>query len=694
MKTIWQYELIKICKKRMFIVLSILLLIGNLLTLHTYERTKSTFFYAYEQKNQYQSYLAGDEQADIDGYYQRELLQQEKYLATYPKFLDEMSIRAEELKSLSTYSDKNSYVYRNLDKTCKDFDSLSGIVVVEDNCFGIRELIKYDWGILFLLIFIAITSYFLFYHERNQGLLLLIKGTKKGHIPLATSKLGTMFFLTLLYEMFQEGSTILLLGYFYGYGNLGRSIQSVSEFRNCPYRLSVIMAILVIFLIRVVIAEVLASILFLISVVVRNELLAILLMGLLFGVEFWVAKTLSITGSLNGLKCINVFFYWNAKQALGVYQNLNLNGYAASKDICALIVALLLSTSCAIYGIVRFHLSCQIRSESKLEKLLVWMSKKTRFLWGHTSLLRFECSKVVIQQKKCWLLFFLLILFIFEIITTQRKTFYSTAGIAQYHAHLSHLAGKVTDESIVYVDSEIAYIEELYQQLKQIGSDTTGKNAILSLQIKAELEAREEGAYMLLNQLDALKEKTGNLYDKYWVDELAYKDKMEDVKANVAWWFIGMTATIIWTSGIYPNDEKKKLLPLLRSTKKGRRNLIIKKNLCIAIGTLIIFILTQLPLLMGFYGIDSFAVLSQKMSDLTWTLFSGEMTIGTFLFILFLLKAITFSLGAFGGVQISKVTHNEAITNIIGIGVIGIVAVMLLYFHIDISVAMLRLLQR
>ncbi len=692
MKSIWQFELIKISKKRIFIILSIVLVFGNLLTLYMYEKNQSAFYYVYEQKSQYQSFLSGDKQADIDGYYQWEMEQQEKYLAAYPQFLNEMASRADELKGLSTYADETSYVYRNLEKTCDDFGKLSGITVVADNCFGVRELAKYEWGIFFLFVFLAILSYFIFYFERNQGLLLLVKGTKRGHTPLAAAKLGTMMFLTFIYEVFQEGSTVLLLGYFYGYGNLSRSIQSISEFRNCPYQMSVLTAILTLFIIRLLIAEVLAVTLFLVSIAVRNELLAMLSMGLLLGFEFWAGKSLSITGTLNGLKCINPFYCWNMKQSLAVYQNLNIGGYAASKAGCALIVAVILIIGGSIGGIILFHYSCQIRSESRLEKLQIWMRKKTRFFWGHTKLLRFECSKVLMQQKKGWMLLFLLVVCAFEIVSAGKNQYYSEAGIAQYHTYMSRLAGKVTEESIAFVYSEQAYIEDLYQQMKQIGSDTTGKDSILILQLKAEIEFKEDGVQMLVTQLEALQQKEGNLYDKYWVDEKAYLGLWDDVKADISFWFMGTAAAIIWLSGIYPSDEKKKIMPLLRATKNGRAYLNVRKNICAAIGTLAIFILTEFPLLAHFYRIDNFTVLSQKLSDLTLVQLTGNLNIGVFLLIVFALKALTFGLVAYGGVRISRMTHNETITNIVGIGIVGIVAVMLLYLRMDISIWILRML--
>ena len=264
-------EWLKCCKKKLLFILAIILIVGNLFTIYLYTRNHYVYFYVYEQKEQYQEFVNGNTEVDIDGFYQEELDKQLEYKASYPVFLDEMEERAQNLQAISVFSSENRYVYRNLEKTCEDFAGLSDSTVQIDNCYGIRELMSYNIGIVFLVLFLLIVSWYVFYYERNQGLFLLIKGTRRGHAPLAVGKLGVMLLFSIGYTLLQEWSALLLFGYLYGYGGLSRSIQSVSEFRNCPYSLNVGQMLLLHVLFRVLIGQVIILLMFVISICLRRN---------------------------------------------------------------------------------------------------------------------------------------------------------------------------------------------------------------------------------------------------------------------------------------------------------------------------------------------------------------------------------------------------------------------------------------
>lgn len=83
---------------------------------------------------------------------------------------------------------------------------------------------------------------------------MLLKGTYRGHVPLALAKWFTMLAVTIVYTLLQEIGLLFLTARLYGFGNLERTIQSVSLFRNCDYSLSVGEAVGAIVLIRICIA--------------------------------------------------------------------------------------------------------------------------------------------------------------------------------------------------------------------------------------------------------------------------------------------------------------------------------------------------------------------------------------------------------------------------------------------------------
>lgn len=684
-----KFEFLKILKQKMFFLLAFFLIIGNLLTIYMYEKSRSAYYYIYQNKDSYERFQNGDTSADEWGYYTEDANRQENYRESYDVFLNEMQQRAEKMKTLEVYSNQDSYVYRNIEKTCEDFSILSDVEIVTDNNFGILELAQYEWGIFFVIVFLILFSYYLFYQERNRGLFLLIKGTKKGHIPFVAMKLAVMSVFTAFYVLIQEVSTICFIEYYYGYGDLSRSIQSVPEFRNCPFAFSVGEAIMVMLAIRLLIAEVLAILVCMFSIVLQNEIVAVLCGCAIFALEYAGYLFIDLGSLWNCLKCINPFFCWNFEKMVGTYLNLNIFGYAIGKGDCAWICAWIVMLFGIGIAIFVFHHSYQIRSESKLEKLKIWLRKKTGIFWRHTSLLRFEFSKIFTQQKKGIVFVILFLLCLSNIKSVQTSQSYSSAGIAQYHSYLNQISGKVTEESIQFVYDEVAYVDDLYRQLAELGGDTEGKNYVLSMYLESEIDLKSQGVEFLVAQLEYLQSLEGSIYEKYWVDERAYTTLWGDVKTALFQWLLGMLGLSVWISGIYPADEKKRILPLLRATKNGRKRLHSRKNLCVAIGSAIIFLLVEIPIFVSFYQIDNFTVLSHRMSYFSILTISKDMSLGMFLTLLFLLKIFVFAVAAIALTGLSKVTHNETITSVVGIGVAVVIFLLCYYLRTSIGVWLL-----
>lgn len=60
------------------------------------------------------------------------------------------------------------------------------------SCFGLNALVYYNGSVLFVLVFLAVLTYYVLFYERDMSLILLLKGSRKGHMPLAAAKLSVM----------------------------------------------------------------------------------------------------------------------------------------------------------------------------------------------------------------------------------------------------------------------------------------------------------------------------------------------------------------------------------------------------------------------------------------------------------------------------------------------------------------------
>lgn len=686
---VFKYEWIKLGRKKLFLLISLVLFAGNLLTLYTYEKNTTAFFYAYEQKESYQDYLAGKEEADADGYYRQDREAQESYIDSYPIFIGEMQARADRMMGTAIFADQESYVYRNLMKSCADFAPLSEIVLQADNCFGIREFTGYQNGMVFVLVFLAVLSYYVLFYERDMNLLLLLKGSRNGHMPLAAAKLTVLVLTAVFYTALQEGASILLLGWMYGYGNPNRVLQSVALFRNCVYPLTVAGALFAIVLIRMSIAAVIACLFYGLGMLFKSAPFVFLISGGGLLAEYFFSRIFSISGTFGGLKCINPFYCWNMKWALGEYFNLNLFGYPVGKDICALAAAVLTALLFAAGGLFAFCKTCQIKKEGRLERLMQWIRGLAAFLNRRISLLYYEFYKMLVQQKKGIVLLVLFAWCVNESTDVFEVQYYAVAKTASYHYYIDRLGGRITEDTLLSMEQEEAFFTEVRQGF---GGALSLEDPLKQQELNAKADMLEDGFYMVKDQLEALKEKPGSLLDKYLLDEVFYTALWQDTGTDLALWFTGAVILLYLISGIYTMDEKKKMRFLIRSTRYGRKRIDRSRNICAFLCAGAVFLLMELPLFLRYYRIDHFATVEQKVCDITMGNFSSGVSLGAMLLLLFLLKALSFAAVCFAGLKLSRAMKSEMPALLTGIGIAGGIALILHHFEADIATLLMKAL--
>ncbi|MBD5468372.1 MAG: hypothetical protein HDR21_09510 [Lachnospiraceae bacterium] len=683
------YELVKLWKKKLAVLMSLLLLAGNLFLIYAYEKNTEEYFYIHRQGEIYRAFLAGDESADADGYYRQGQEAQEAYLAAYPDFIDEMESRADRMREASLFQNKESYVYRNLVKSVLDFAPFSGIVLKADGCYGVNAAAGYGGGILFVLLFLAVQGYYVLFRERDQNLLLLLKCSRKGHMPLAAAKLAAMVISAAAFTVLLECSTILAFGWMYGYGDMGRMIQSVPLFRNCTYMLTVAGAFAAMMLIRVLIAVVFTCILFCVGMVLKNEISAAVFLAVILGAEYFFSRVFSISGVFGGIKTINPFYCWDMGQVLGEYYNLNLLEYPVGKNLLALLTAAAFIIVLSAAGIFAFHRTCQIRTESRVEVFLQWLRQQTGRFDRHLSLVYYEFYKVMIQQKKGIVCVVLFLWWLSELSGVFAVKYYGDVEVAAYHVYLQNLQGRITEGTYAYMEVEESCLEELRQAAFSPETDETMKQIYA-----AELAMHERGFALVQRQLALLEAKPGDIGDKYLLDELAYTELWKDSGTDIVFWFIGTAAALFFAVSIVSVDDRKEMPVLIRSTRNGRRRLEKSKACFSAICTGVLFLLVESLLFLRYDRIDHFLTAKQKLCDFTTQDFTSGMALGVMAACVFILKACSFFAVSLFGKKLAGVMKNEMVAIFTGIGVLGLTALILYHFKWDFTMMFLAGFER
>ena len=671
------YEIKKLMTQIPLWIAFIGLFVGNLFLLFMIQKKEAAYVYVYQQKDQYIAFCEGNEQADELGFYEADLEEQKRYLDSYREFISQMQDRSKAMENV--ISEGNHYLTDNIRKTCHDFSAVAKASVTVDNCFGIKALAEYQYGIFFAISFQGVLTWYLLFYERNRKLFILIKGCKNGHHVTAYSKLFLLLSGGVLYTLLQETSVVLFLKWMYGYGNMNRHVQSVSLFRNCPYVLSVGQAIGLLIFLRVGLSLLTGSVLFMAGMLVKSETGAFIVMMLPMICEYAAYHFIAVTGTLRVCKIINPFFYWDMRQALGSYVNFNFGGHAIGKNEVAVSVFLIIYVVCCASGINLFHRTCQISDSDRLETLIIRLRKKWSVLGHRRNLVYYEFYKLLIQQKKGMVIIIALWLMMQNVFAVYAPQYYATAKDAAYHMYLKNLSGQLTEETLEQVENEKRRLEQLQESSRE-SAEMSGTDEIDRLLMQLEWQRLHEGFQELTDQIRGLSEKEGKLSEKYLLDEKAYLDIWGNVTHEVLTWYVGAVLLLFLLGGIYGAGEESNLIPLIRSTRRGREVLERSKDLAAIICVVFVYLVMAAPLFLKLQNIDGFATAGQKMCNLVNWNCESSITLGWYETFVFVLKFGSFLAVGILGRTLYKKLKQRIPALLMGSGILIIVVLLLLYF--------------
>lgn len=159
--------------------------------------------------------------------------------AEYDSYLDGIDEQARKMTGISLFAEPDSFSYKNIAKAPNDFAHLKGSTLAPAPSKGAHMATGFfPTDIAALLMIMTVVT--IVTREKELDQITLSRTTYKGRIPLDIAKLMTCFTaafaaLILLY------SVNLAAGYFtYGYGDLGRQIQSVYSYNGSDLKVSVI----------------------------------------------------------------------------------------------------------------------------------------------------------------------------------------------------------------------------------------------------------------------------------------------------------------------------------------------------------------------------------------------------------------------------------------------------------------------
>ncbi len=246
-----------------------------------------------------------------------------KYIDSYDKFINEMDNRAKEQLKFSIFTKKGTFAYNNIQKTPSDFEQLKGIDLVVGNNSCVKTATTFQMTDYLVLILVILMCIFLFSVEREKGLYPLVRSTTNGRIPTALSKLAVIAFVSVFITITFYAENILVSGWYFGFGDFSRSIQSIDLFMNCSLKLNIGQYIILWIIGKVTLFTSLALILSFIFTAIKNSSITYAVLAIVFSLEFFCFMFIQDNSSLNMLKFVNPVYLMSGNNIFGKYQNVN-----------------------------------------------------------------------------------------------------------------------------------------------------------------------------------------------------------------------------------------------------------------------------------------------------------------------------------------------------------------------------------
>ena len=260
-----------------------------------------------------------------------DLYDQAVYIRDYKKYLETVQEQAKRMSNSSLFAkDKTSYVYRNIQKTAKDFESLQEIKVEFGSDRALEAWLSFKTADVFhlLVILIFVLS---FLEDRRNGFYALVRSTKNGRTVITGVRAGILLGVSAVYTVLLYAVPLAIGFLIYGGMNdLGRSVQSIVFFKTCSFHVTVLGWICLFLIVKTVSAFFMGVFFwFILSFLSQVQIAWVVILGIL-GVEYLAKTLIAPQMAIGFLRFVNIYSFISPTELLSVYQNINLFGLPVS----------------------------------------------------------------------------------------------------------------------------------------------------------------------------------------------------------------------------------------------------------------------------------------------------------------------------------------------------------------------------
>ena len=499
----------------------------------------------------------------------------QNYIEGYPDFLQSVKDNAENVGMLAVLSDNSDFVRSNISKTLADYSLLEEVVLSAGSNKGIVLYSNFVLGDA-IIVAIVLVVLLLFAEEKNKGLSLLVRCTKKGRSGLLLERVGILAVTSLLASFLVTAVCMLLSRGLCGEVVLSRPLQSVPEFSLCAFPITVGEYLLLTILLKAM-AAFCAGVFILLLLVWFEAIPAILAgSGMLFA-EYLLYTLILGSDRLSGVKLANVIALLRTEIFFKNYYNINLFGHAVGFLTFSVIVISVVAVIMIILATI-FSAKCTetCLRFGLINRIKVWCSLHAPNL----PLFFWELRKVFFSQRGILVLAAVLY---FAASSGLEYRYYSYVDNEREYYYEKY-AGVITQEKLTQMQEDYDEIIDLYMQAADeikylMANDPENERILTLMQTCYDLSGKAAAVEEIIeNATEALAytERTGvetqlvkpDAYERLLVTDAGTTDK------NSMFLLLGIIGIF---SGIMAREKECNMTLWLQTLFKGRRALLFRK---------------------------------------------------------------------------------------------------------------------
>ena len=405
-----------------------------------------------------QKEIEKEENAEDMGNYARRsaliyVLESVEEVENYDGYLENIKIQAKRISRSALFSDTDSFSKRNARQIPKKYDKFEGMTLeVADSQGALLATQSEMTDVLFVVLAVLLT-YFFISMEREEGTLAFVRCTKNGGRELGVRKIAIILAGSLVGMLLLYVQNFIIMANLYGFGNLGRPVQSVNGFIGSAWKINLGQYFLLFLCGKLFVACVFVGVITWICLKGKNILRTSVVLVLLVGVEWVFYAKIPSNSWLGILKWCNLFSFIRTENFFQTYETVNLFSYPVSSVIVCSIAGGILFIICIVQSILCYEKVSWGEYAQKKEK----KKREGRQTKGH-GIFFYEFRKVM------WINGAGVVLLLFTIgyfMTVSGEKIYFSQDELYYKHYLKELEGEMTAEKTEFIQKEDERIKKL-----------------------------------------------------------------------------------------------------------------------------------------------------------------------------------------------------------------------------------------